>query len=331
MAKTLVGLYDTFADAEHVVQDLVKNDFSRSDIRLITHDAHDRQADEHYSKEALLTEDGGLMDQLTDLGVPVDEARSYARGVQRGALVIVSTSDDEAVRGMEIMNGRPRVDVQAHAAQGHQPGQARVAPYTVAQTTAQGRREQAPHGVRAADTEETTIPVVEEELSVGKREVEHGKTRIHSRVEERPVEESVRLREERVVVERHPVNRPATEADLQAVEETIEITETVEEPVVSKRARVVEEVTVRKEAREHTETVRETVRRQDVGVEQVDASPTTDGRDFAGYVATFRQHYTTTFAGSGMAYEDYEPAYRYGYDLGDFSKRISLLRMLVPA
>jgi uncharacterized protein (TIGR02271 family) len=167
------------------------------------------------------------------------------------------------------------------------------------------------------DDKETTIPVVEEELSVGKRQVERGQARVHTRVTERPVEESVRLREERVTVERHPVDRPATEADLRASkEETIEVTETAEEPVVSKRARVVEEVTVRKEAREHTETVRDTVRRKDVEVEPAGATRTTDVRGFETHAANFRRHHTTAFAGSGTVYEDYEPAYRYGYDFG---------------
>jgi hypothetical protein len=159
-------------------------------------------------------------------------------------------------------------------------------------------REQDIRARRRADDKEATIPVVEEELSVGKRQVERGQARVHTRVTERPVEESVRLRDEKVTVERHPVDRPATE------------------PVVSKRARVVEEVTVRKEAREHTETVHDTVRRKDVDVEPAGAAHTTEARGFEAYVAGFRRHHTTAFAGSGTVYEDYEPAYRYGYDLG---------------
>ena len=97
------------------------------------------------------------------------------------------------------------------------------------------------------------IPVVEEDLSVGKREVERGHVRIFSRVTEHPVEESVRLREEKVTVERRPADRPATDADFAAAgKDVIEMTETAEEPVVSKRARVVEEVVVQKEATERT-------------------------------------------------------------------------------
>ena len=67
----------------------------------------------------------------------------------------------------------------------------------------------------------------------------------------------MRLREEKVTVERRPVDRPATEADFAAAgKDVIEMTETAEEPVVTKQARVVEEVVVHKEVTEHTETVR---------------------------------------------------------------------------
>jgi hypothetical protein len=132
-----------------------------------------------------------------------------------------------------------------------------------------------------------------------------------------------------VEVERRPVDRPATEADLRAAEhETVEFSETAEEAVVSKRARVVEEVIVRKDVDEHTETVRGTERRTEVEIDR-DAGPhtapvpgatvgtqaTTATRDFASYVDDYRRHYGTTFASSGAPYTDYEPAYRYGYDL----------------
>src|SRR5437764_3366736 len=50
------------------------------------------------------------------------------------------------------------------------------------------------------------IPVVEEQLKVGKREVQRGGVRVFSRVVETPVNESVNLREEHVNVERRPVN-----------------------------------------------------------------------------------------------------------------------------
>lgn len=127
----------------------------------------------------------------------------------------------------------------------------------------------------AAGTEER-IPVVEEQLAIGKRETQHGRVRVRSYVVERPVQEQVRLREERVHVERRPVDRPLGAADEAAFRErTIEAVETAEEAVVNKQARVVEEVVVRKEDKERTETVSDKVRRTEVKVED----ERTKGRD----------------------------------------------------
>jgi len=113
------------------------------------------------------------------------------------------------------------------------------------------------------------IPVTEEQLQVGKREVQGGGVRVHTEVTERPVEEQVSLREEHVKVERRPVNRPATDADFDKAAATIEATEKREVAVAAKHARVTEEVVVGKEAAQRTETVRDTVRRTDVEVEQI--------------------------------------------------------------
>ena len=108
------------------------------------------------------------------------------------------------------------------------------------------------------------LPIIEGELHVGKRVVETGGTRLRSRIIERPVAETLRLREEHVWVERNLVNRPATEADLNNFREgTIKMTEQAEVPVVSKDARVVEEVSLSKEVEEREETIRDTVRSSD--------------------------------------------------------------------
>jgi hypothetical protein len=136
------------------------------------------------------------------------------------------------------------------------------------------------------------------------------------------VEEAVRLREEKVTVERRAVDRPATDAEVAAAaaQQVIEMTETVEEPVVSTQARVVEEVVVHKEVAEHTETVRGTVRHTEVEVQQTPDATTarqsSATQGFAAYDVTFREHYTTAFTNSGAPYAVYEPAYRYGYELG---------------
>jgi uncharacterized protein (TIGR02271 family) len=126
----------------------------------------------------------------------------------------------------------------------------------------------APGGLASAAGDRTTeerIPLVEERLRVGKRQAVAGRVRIRSYVVETPVTETVRLREEHVEVERRPVDRALTgnEAD-PFREREIEATETREEPVVSKEARVREELVLHKTVEERDETVRDTVRRTEV-------------------------------------------------------------------
>jgi uncharacterized protein (TIGR02271 family) len=115
-----------------------------------------------------------------------------------------------------------------------------------------------------------TLEVVEEQLQVGKREVDHGGVRVVQRVSEKPVHETVRLHEEHAVVDRHPVDRVASSEDLADFKDaTLEVRETSEQAVVAKTARVVEEVRVGKEVREHDEVIEDTLRRKDVDVERL--------------------------------------------------------------
>jgi uncharacterized protein (TIGR02271 family) len=145
-------------------------------------------------------------------------------------------------------------------------------------------------------------------MNVGKRAVQRGGVRIMQRVVEQPVEQDVDLREERVKVERRPVDQPAEVADLSAFQEdSFEMRETAEVPVVEKTARVVEEVMVGKEVNQRTEQVSDKLRKTEVDIEQLGES----GRDDAWY----RDHWQNNYATAGGTYDDYEPAYRYGSTL----------------
>lgn len=126
----------------------------------------------------------------------------------------------------------------------------------------------APMPATDAAGRDEAIPVVEERLNVGKRDVSHGRVRVRSYIAETPVEEQVRLREEQVRVERRPVDRPLGAGETARFEDrVIEATESAEEAVLDKEARVREEVVIRKDATERTETVSDTVRRTEVAVE----------------------------------------------------------------
>jgi hemerythrin-like domain-containing protein len=114
---------------------------------------------------------------------------------------------------------------------------------------------------------EEVIPLGEEVLEVGKRTENRGTARVHRYVVETPVEQQVSLQSERVVVERRrPVDDRVTGEILTEV--TVEVVETEEVPVVRKGVRLREEVVLRTERAERVETVRETVRRDEVDIRQ---------------------------------------------------------------
>jgi hypothetical protein len=92
--------------------------------------------------------------------------------------------------------------------------------------------------------------------------------RIRTYVVETPVQEQVRLRDERVIVEQRPASGGAPSGAGAMQNRDFEVTERHEEPVIEKRAREVEEVVVRREANERVETVRDTVRETKVDVDK---------------------------------------------------------------
>jgi uncharacterized protein (TIGR02271 family) len=198
------------------------------------------------------------------------KASHYDDAVARGETVlVVDVADDRELAIVREAMSRIGGSVDVEGAATAQGGA--TAP-TASPATA-GASMQAPPAARQAPSaleESTVVPVVEEALTVGKRTVATGGIRVVKRIVETPVSEAVRVLEERAVVERRAVDRPATEADFASFPEgTLEIRERTEEPVVAKAARVVEEVIVGKEVREHDETVTDSVRRTDVDVEPI--------------------------------------------------------------
>ena len=176
----------------------------------------------------------------------------YDRSIESGSSVLSVRVPDEGVdRVTSILEAHHPIDLDESAAQ-----------YTAQDTASRT----APAGARAATTDEDTIRLAEENLSVGKRSVSGGTTRVRRYVVETPVEEQVALQGEKVVVDRRPVTGGQPVAEF--TDKTIEMTEVNEEPVVSKTARVTEEVSLHKEATDRVETVRDTVRRDEVEIEQ---------------------------------------------------------------
>jgi uncharacterized protein (TIGR02271 family) len=271
----VTGLFDSRADAERAIEDLVQRvGIARERVRL-----HAAEGDAAGTATAARRdEDRGFWATLRNLFLPEEDAYAYSEAIRRGGfLVSAEVEEGQVDRALAALEARGAVDLDQREAEwrsqgwtGYATTTATGAATTAADATTTGRTAAgaATGQARAAAGEEAeAIPIVEERLRVGKREAGGGRVRVRSYVVETPVEEQVTLRQERVDVERRPVDRPVTDADRQFQERTIEATATAEEAVASKEARVTEEVVVRKEADERTETVRDTVRRTEVEVE----------------------------------------------------------------
>lgn len=281
--NSLIAVFRNTGDAQAAVTDLQAAGISRDDIYVETN-----TSGETSSQSRTASHEGGVKGWFKSLFGDEDDSDrgNYERAISQGnTLLRVDVDDDEIATVEEILNRYSPVEVHE--------GESRT---------------QASRGQGKA------VPVVQEDIQIGKRQVLRGGVRVYSRIIEQPVEESIRLREEHVRVERRPVNRPATEADLASgQEQVIEVQEFAEEPVIGKQARVVEEVRVGKEVSERTEKVRDTVRHTEVNVEQTPsgASGTTAAFDDS----DFRTDFQNRYASSGATYDTYLPAYRYGYDM----------------
>jgi uncharacterized protein (TIGR02271 family) len=190
-------------------------------------------------------------------------ADTYKEAFKRGScgVAVTTSSESEMDKAEQILNECGAVDIDEKAESWRKDGWTGPAVgVTGASSTAAN--------MEAGATRK--LQEVEEELQVGKRAVAKGGVRIFTRMTEVPVSETVRLREEHADVRRTAVDRPATEADFAAFKEgSIEVRETAEEAVVSKNARVTGEVEVGKTSTEREETVRDTVRKTKVDVEQM--------------------------------------------------------------
>lgn len=280
MAQTVIGFFDTASEAQKAVDQLVSSGFSRDSIDVsaardgvtdttgtsanttgtttsytdttTTHDDDSQSGIGKFFSSLFGSDD----DDTTTTNTGTNRATTYGQvASQSDAIVTVHVSSEtEAEKAADILDEAGAFDIDERAAQYGFVDQGAGTYNTTTDATP----------VDAGDT----IKVIQEDLQVGKRTVETGGVRVRSRIVEKPVEESLRLREERVRIQRMPVNRVATAADLNAFQQgEISVTEHAEVPVVSKEARVVEEISVGKEVNERTETIRDTVRSTEVDVE----------------------------------------------------------------
>ena len=308
---TLVAVFRNNSDAQAAADDLRANGFADDDMYISSVDESKTSTQYHEGKKknwfmSLFSHDDSK------------DQSSYDTAIRAGHTVVsVQANEKNLDAAVDILNSHSPVNVHSDTA--GTTTTARTA--TAGATTSTASSAAAP---ASGQTGSRSIPVVREELRVGKRPVMRGGVRVYTRVVEQPVEENIRLREEKVNVERQPVNRPVNQGDLNQAnlkgrDEVIEVQEFAEEPVVAKDARIVEEVRVNKQASERNETVRDTVRHTEVNVENLKPGEMRTGQA-AVPEDEFRQEFKRTHGDSGLLYEDYAPAYRYGYEMASSPK-----------
>ncbi len=264
--RTLTAMFKSKPDADQAAQALASE--LKLDRAMIQTSPGAGITDAGYDK-ARPYEEKGFFGALKSSSVPDEDRYAYAEGMRRGNVLLTAQVEEAHVsRAADILEHAGAVNLDEQEATWRKSG------WTGYDAAAHGTlRSAATTGAAMVPgNQDGTLKVVEERLVVGKREVEGGRVRVRSYVVERPVEEQVTLHQERVTVERHPVDRAATAADLAAFQErTIEARATSEEAVVGKEVRIVEEIGVSKEAVERVETVRDTVRHTEVEVEDTSA------------------------------------------------------------
>ncbi len=345
MNHTVAAIFDSYGDAQSATKALFNEGFVSADVKLSPPD-DSREARQRAVGESVSPKEGwgigAFFRSLFSTDQHADDAGMYAEAIRRGSYLVTidAATEGQADQAVDILMRFKPVDLNDRAEHWHSSGWSGYQSGSPLYTDDEIRNEQAGYQSKttitgatpAASSEATiapvtasaadmaaagaTLPVVEEQLQVGKRQVSRGGVRIYRHVTETPVQESVQLREERVTVERTPVDQPASAADMGAIREGVtEIRETGEEPVVAKTARVVEEVRIGKEITERTETISDTVRRADVEVEQLGATASATGTAGAASDDVFRQHWQSAYGSGGGKYEDYASAYRYGANL----------------
>jgi uncharacterized protein (TIGR02271 family) len=256
--RTLTALFDSPADAERAQQRLTEIGIPPDAIHLI-----DQKSGPVAAAPA---EPMGFWAKLKHIFLPEEDRYIYEEGVRRGGVLLTAPVDEMQADGaITVLDECNAIDLERRQEEWRQAGWAGFQAAPVAgSTTAQGS------GAQAAGIQEEVIPVAEERLRVGKREVTRGSMRVRSYIVEEPVQEEVRLRDEHVEVERRAIDQPAAPGSEDALmkERMVEMTETAEEPVVQKDTQVKEEVVVRKRADERVEQVKDTVRHTEVDVEK---------------------------------------------------------------
>jgi uncharacterized protein (TIGR02271 family) len=256
--EKIVSLFDTAEHAEAARKNLEVAGFPSSEISVVSNKTLAA------SGEAL--REPGLWHRLFGRDIDQHEAIVYGRTVESGGVVLtLRVPEADVPKALGILNAHKVVDVQQRAVE---QGVITAAAAAAAAPPPVPKAAAAAATVTAPISRDQVLRLAEEQLEVGKRLVEQGTTRIRRFVTERPAEAKITLHEEHAQVVRRAVSDPNFVKEIDWSDRTIEVIETAEQAVVGKSAHIAEEVILSKEGSDRVETVRDTVRRQQVEVER---------------------------------------------------------------
>ena len=265
-SNQIVAMFETYEQARTARDKLTASGVAAGSIDILDRNAQANDSSVSYERNS-----EGFWGALKGFFMPEEDSHAYAEGLERGqSMLVVRPQPEQREHVVTMLESFNPIDFDARESEWKQSGWtgASAGAATTATMPVTKPVATAPVMPATAAVGDEKIQVLEENLRVGKREVAGGQVRVRSYVVERPVEAQVTLREEHVTLERHPVDRPVGTIGTDAFRErTIDVTATSEEAVVAKDIRVVEEIGLCKDTTERTETVKDTVRRTEVEVE----------------------------------------------------------------
>jgi uncharacterized protein (TIGR02271 family) len=261
--EKIVTLYDTADHAEAARRNLEAAGFAPSEISMINNQTLLNARDN--------LRDPGLWHRLFGRDIQQYEAIVYGRTVESGGVVLtVRVPEADVANATRILNTHQAIDLLKRA---EQEGLVATASASALKPAAAPPAPPA-LAVGSVPREEEVLAVAEEQINVGKRLVQEGTTRIRRFVTETPVEAQVTLHEEHARVLRRAITDPNCVRNLDWTDKTIEITDTAEEPVVTKSVHIAEEVVIQREGIDRVKIVRDKVRHQEVQVERIPGADT---------------------------------------------------------
>ena len=249
------AVFDNRTDAEDAISQLVAAGINRSNLKMLPETENSSTATTAYDEKK---DEKGFWESLGDFFMPQADRYSYAEAMNRGDTVVNATIEDSHSKIVEnILEENGTVNIDEREKSWREDG------WTGYQSGEIANDVQRNHG------EQNVIPIIEEKLNIGKRQVNSGRVKVRSYMVETPVTEEINLRNKTVEVERRIVDRPVN-ADDDFRERVIDAQSTREEAVISKTAWVTGEVVVNTKTEDHVETVEEKVRRTEVEVDDDD-------------------------------------------------------------